>query len=159
MVLFQYCSIISISCITPGRLQSKMLILSTNVDKKSLETEFLIAICRPTGDKWQTKTLFLLNFYPNLLIVKSVFDCRLPGVCMILKNFKNLCQTLVLVRFHNLHLMVLQVRNKNLIFLFLIQNICWTVSMRPFFEHPKQMSKLMGKKIFTILQLFSYPSI
>ena len=39
--------------------QSKMLILSTNVDQKSLETEFLIAICRPTGDKWQSKTPFL----------------------------------------------------------------------------------------------------
>ena len=36
-----------------------MLILSTNVDQKSLETEFSIAICRPTGDKWQSKTLFL----------------------------------------------------------------------------------------------------
>ena len=33
---------------TPGRRQSNMLILSTNVDKKkSLETEFLIAICCP----------------------------------------------------------------------------------------------------------------
>ena len=30
---------------TPYKGQSKTLILSTNVDKKSLETEFLIAIC------------------------------------------------------------------------------------------------------------------
>ena len=36
---------------TPGRRQSKTLILSTNVDQKSLGTEFSIAICRPTGDK------------------------------------------------------------------------------------------------------------
>ena len=30
-----------------------------NLDKKMLETEFLIAICHPTGDNWQSKTLFL----------------------------------------------------------------------------------------------------
>ena len=32
---------------------------STNVDQKSLETVFLIAICRQCGDKWQSKTLLL----------------------------------------------------------------------------------------------------
>ena len=38
-----------VMCIcTPGRRQSKTLILSTDIDKKSLETEFSIAICRPT---------------------------------------------------------------------------------------------------------------
>ena len=35
-----------------------MLILSTNVDPRSLETELSTAVCRPTGDKWQSKTLF-----------------------------------------------------------------------------------------------------
>ena len=65
---------------TPCRRQSKTLILSTNIDQKSLETEFLITICRPTGDKWQSKTLFLAIFDPRLSIVKSIFDCRLPGV-------------------------------------------------------------------------------
>ena len=49
---------------TPDRPQSKTLILSTDVDQKSLETEFLIAICRPTGDTWQSKTLFLAIFDP-----------------------------------------------------------------------------------------------
>ena len=39
--------------ITPDRRQLKTLILSTNVDQNSLETEFSIAICQPTGDKWQ----------------------------------------------------------------------------------------------------------
>ena len=33
---------------TSDRRQSKTLILSTNVDLRSLETEFLIAVCRPT---------------------------------------------------------------------------------------------------------------
>ena len=47
---------------TLGRRQLKMLIQSTNVDKKSLETEFLLAICRHSGDKWQSKTLFLSIF-------------------------------------------------------------------------------------------------
>ena len=65
---------------TPGRRQLKTSILSTNVDQKSLETEFLIAICRPTGNKWQSKTLFLVIFDQRLSIVKSIFDCRLPGV-------------------------------------------------------------------------------
>ena len=46
-----------------------MLIVSTYEDKKSLETEFSIAICRQTGDKWQSKTLFLSIFNPRSLIV------------------------------------------------------------------------------------------
>ena len=38
--------------LTPGRRQSKTPILSRNVDQKSIETVFSIAICRHTGDKW-----------------------------------------------------------------------------------------------------------
>ena len=57
-----------------------MPISSRNVDQKLLETEFLIAICRQTGDKWQSKTLFLSIFDLRLSIVDSVFDCCLPGV-------------------------------------------------------------------------------
>ena len=64
-----------------------MLILSTNVDQKSLETEFSIAICRTTGDKWQSKTPFLAIFDPRTSIVKDVFDCRLPGVITVECNF------------------------------------------------------------------------
>ena len=64
---------------TPDRRQSKTLILSTKVDKKSLVTKFSIAICRPTGDKWQSKTLFLAIVDPRSSIFKSVFDCRLSG--------------------------------------------------------------------------------
>ena len=63
--------------------QNHTLIPSTNVDQKSLETEILIAICRPIGDKWQSKTLFLAIFDPHSSIVKSLFDCRLPGVKML----------------------------------------------------------------------------
>ena len=54
-----------------------MLILSTNINKKLLETEFLMAICRPTGNKWQLKTLILAIFDPRVSIVKRVFDCQL----------------------------------------------------------------------------------
>ena len=36
--------------------------------------------CRPTGDKWQSKTLFLAIYDPRLSIVKSVFYCRLSDV-------------------------------------------------------------------------------
>ena len=42
--------------------------------------KFLIAICRPTGNKRQLKTLFLAIFDPYSLIVKNFFDCRLSGV-------------------------------------------------------------------------------
>ena len=62
--------------------------LSTNVDQKSLETEFSITICRPTGDKWQSKTLFLAIFDPRLSIVKSVFDSRLSGVYLLSKDVR-----------------------------------------------------------------------
>ena len=61
---------------TPGRRQSKTPILSRNVDQKSIETVFSIAICRHTGDKWQLKTLILSIFDLRLSIVGSVF--RLP---------------------------------------------------------------------------------
>ena len=37
----------------------KRSLQSTNNDQKSLETVFSIAICRQSGDKWQSKTLFL----------------------------------------------------------------------------------------------------
>ena len=67
-----------------------MLILLTNVDKKSLETEFLIAICRPTGDKWQSKTLYLAIFDPRSSIVKSVYDCRLSCVDRLRENFSEI---------------------------------------------------------------------
>ena len=53
------------------RQQSKTPILSTNIDKKSLETEFLIAICRLTGDKWQLKTLFLVIFDQCSLVLRT----------------------------------------------------------------------------------------
>ena len=65
--------------VTPGRRQSKLPILSRNVNKKSLEIEFSIDICR-TGGKWQSKTLFLSIFDPHSSIVDSIFDCHLPGV-------------------------------------------------------------------------------
>ena len=64
----------------PGRRQSKTPILSRNVDQKSIETVFSIAISRHTGDKWESKTLFLSIFDPRSSIDDNVFDCRLPGV-------------------------------------------------------------------------------
>ena len=66
--------------ITPDRQQSIKLILLTKVDQKFLETEFLIAICSPTNDKWLSKTLFLAIYDPSSSIVNSACDCRLPCV-------------------------------------------------------------------------------
>ena len=48
-----------------------------NADQKSIETTFPIAICRPIGDNWQSKTLFLAISDPRSSIVMSVFDCFL----------------------------------------------------------------------------------
>ena len=61
--------------------------LSSNVDKKSLETEVLIAIHRHTGDKWQLKTLFLSIFDLCSSIVDSVFDCCLPDLLLLIDLF------------------------------------------------------------------------
>ena len=72
---------------TPGGQQLKMSILSTNVDQKSLETEFSIAICSPNGYKWQSKPLFLAIYDPSLSTVKSIFDCRLPDVISVCDSF------------------------------------------------------------------------
>ena len=64
--------------ITLGRRQSKMSTLSRSIYKKSIETVFSISICRHTGGKWQSKTLFLSIFDPRLSIADSVFDCLYP---------------------------------------------------------------------------------
>ena len=85
--------ILSAHIYTPDRRQSKTLILSTKVDRKSLETEFSIAIGRPSSDKWQSKILFLATFYLRMSIVKSIFDCRLSDVihvkkCVHLSHYK-----------------------------------------------------------------------
>ena len=47
--------------ITPDRRQSKTF-LTIDDDRNSIETVFLIAICRQSGDKWQSKTLFPIIF-------------------------------------------------------------------------------------------------
>ena len=60
------------SKIAGDRQQSKTLILSTNIHQKSLETVFLIAICRQSGDKWQSKTLFLTIFYLRSWLVLTI---------------------------------------------------------------------------------------
>ena len=57
-----------------------MLILLTSVNPRSLETELLTAVCRPTGDKWQSKTLFPVFCNPCSSFVQSVFDCRLSDM-------------------------------------------------------------------------------
>ena len=66
--------------LTLSRRQSKTPILLRSEDQKSLKTEFSIAICRHTGKKWQSKTLFLSIFSPHSSIVDSIFGYRLPGV-------------------------------------------------------------------------------
>ena len=81
---------ISVTILTPGRRQSKTPTLSRNVDQKSIETVFSIAICRHTGDKWQSKTLFLSIFDPRSSIVDNVFYYRLPGVILIEERGSNI---------------------------------------------------------------------
>ena len=75
---------------TPGRRQLKTLILWMNAEQKSFETEFSISVCRPTGGKWKSKTLFQVTFDPRLSIVKSIFDCRLSGVFSVYSKWSKL---------------------------------------------------------------------
>ena len=70
--------------ITPGRCHSKTLILSTNVYQTMIDRN---RVFDPTGDKWQSKAPFLATFDPRSSIVKSVFDCRLPGVNKVVSSF------------------------------------------------------------------------
>ena len=63
-------------------LKKGFTVLSRNVDQKSIETVFLIAICRPTGDKWQSKTRFLSIFDPRLTIVDYVSIAAYPVWCI-----------------------------------------------------------------------------
>ena len=46
--------------------------------QKSLETVFLIAICRQLGDKWQLKILFLAVFDLCLWIVLTFLIAAYP---------------------------------------------------------------------------------
>ena len=65
--------------LTPDSWQSKMLIISTNIDQKIvINRDF---DCQ-NGDKWLSKTLFLAIFDPRSSIVKSIFDCRPSGVIL-----------------------------------------------------------------------------
>ena len=59
---------------------------------------FLIAFCRPTGtgDKWQSRALFLSILDPRSSIVDNVFDCRLPCVFI----FKDGATTVYKIRVH-----------------------------------------------------------
>ena len=51
-----------------------------NTDQKSIETVFLITICRQLGDKCQSKPLFLTIFYLRLSIVLTYSIAAYP-VC------------------------------------------------------------------------------
>ena len=59
-----YVSLPSVHPSVPHRLggNRKRYKQSTNTNQKSIETVFSIPICRQCGDKWRSKTLFLLIF-------------------------------------------------------------------------------------------------
>ena len=50
--------------------------------QKSIETVFLIAICRQWGDKWQSENTVSIDFLSMFPDSIDLFDCRLPGVIM-----------------------------------------------------------------------------
>ena len=64
--------------ISLDRWQSKTLIQLTKVDQKLLETVCLVAICRQSGDKLQSKTLFLTIFDLHSLIVLTFLIATYP---------------------------------------------------------------------------------
>ena len=51
---------------------------STNADQKSLETVFSIAICRQSGDKWQSKVPFhtFLIHRSSIVLAFSIAACH-----------------------------------------------------------------------------------
>ena len=51
---------------TTDRRQSQTLLTADERGSKSIKTVFSIAICRQSGDKWQSKTLFLIIFFIQL---------------------------------------------------------------------------------------------
>ena len=53
------------------------------MDQKSLETVFSLVICRQSGNKWQSKTLFLMIFLSTFVDSINVIECRLSGVMML----------------------------------------------------------------------------
>ena len=63
---------------TPGMRQSKTFTLSPNEDYNR-QKQFSNVICSLTGDKWQSKTLYLAIFDPRRRLL-TFFDSRLPGV-------------------------------------------------------------------------------
>ena len=66
-----------------GRRQSKMLLTIFERGSKSIETVFLIVICRQSGDKWQSNTLFLGIFDLRPLIVLTFSIVAYP-VCLMM---------------------------------------------------------------------------
>ena len=63
----------------PGRRQSKTLILSTNVDQKSLETVFDSHLS-PGWRQMAIKITVSIECFDPRSLIESVFDCPLPGV-------------------------------------------------------------------------------
>ena len=59
----------------------KCSLQSKNADQKSLETVFSITICRQSGDKWQSKTLFLTISDLHLSMVLT-FSIAAYQVCI-----------------------------------------------------------------------------
>ena len=62
--------------ITPGRWQSKTLILSSNAYQKSIKQGFLLSFVA----RLSIVNTVSCNYYPRSSIVKSVFNCRLPSM-------------------------------------------------------------------------------
>ena len=65
--------------ITLGRRQSKTLLTIDEADQKSIETVFSIVICRRSGDKWKSRTLFLAIFDLCSSIVVTFSIAVYPG--------------------------------------------------------------------------------
>ena len=62
------------------------MLLTINKDGSKIAiTEFLIAICSPPGDKWQSKALFL-TIFDLLSSIVMVFFCHLSGVVLDILN-------------------------------------------------------------------------
>ena len=81
--------------ITPGKWQSKTLILSTTADQKSIKQGFLLSFVA----RLAIVNTVSCNYYPRSSIVKSVFNSHLPGMFNL--NTAELCALLDIVSFSN----------------------------------------------------------
>ena len=117
----------------------------------------VIRLCESIMWLFYMSGLSSLGVFLAIVFIKYVSFCKLlfcACIFILINLFSlNLSKHIIL----KLTGLLLRVRKRKIIFLFLNQNICCGYSKEPSqrdgsFEHPIYMLKIVGKKIFTILR-------